>query len=132
MGGVSDNLTGVWHGLYSYPRYLKPVYFVASVISSGSAISGTTHEAATGAEGAPLQIFASLSGSRDGHAVTFLKAYDGTAGWDHSVCYDGTLNADLTEVEGTWNIHGNWSGRFLMIRRRGISEQAIRSVFADA
>ena len=32
-----QNLTGVWHGLYSYPYNRAPVSFVATLIEAGSA-----------------------------------------------------------------------------------------------
>ena len=38
-----QNLTGVWHGLYSYPDGVS-VSFVATLIESGSSLSGSTHE----------------------------------------------------------------------------------------
>lgn len=124
-----DTLTGVWHGLYSYPAYQQPVFFVATLIASGPSFSGTTHEAAIGQTGAPLTLFANLSGSQAGTSVEFLKTYDGTGGWTHSVNYAGELNADLSEIEGTWTIASQWSGRFLMIRSKGISEEVVRRAY---
>jgi hypothetical protein len=125
-------LTGVWHGLYSYPRYFEPVYFVATLVSFGKGFSGTTHEALVGAHGAPLKAFASVDGAHEDHAVSFLKSYDGSGGMRHSVSYDGTLLADENEIDGTWTVAGSWSGRFLMIRNRGASEAAVRKVYEEA
>jgi hypothetical protein len=70
------NLTGVWHGLYSYPIARAPVLFVATLIDAGSAISGTTHEpCAMG--GSPSQIlYAMVSGSHQDRAVSFVKTYN--------------------------------------------------------
>jgi hypothetical protein len=123
------NLTGIWHGLYSYPSYLEPVYFVATLISFGTNVSGTTHEATEGRTGAPLQLFAFVEGSIADFAVAFQKRYDGSGGWKHVVGYDGTLSADGTEIEGQWSIPGNWSGPFLMIRGRAVTEKTIRKEF---
>ena len=39
----AQDLTGVWNGLYSYPDGLS-VTFVATLIESGGALSGSTHE----------------------------------------------------------------------------------------
>jgi hypothetical protein len=125
-------LTGIWHGLYSYPAYLEPVYFVATLISSGRGFSGTTHEAVTGRSGAPLMLFASLAGSQAGYSVTFSKTYDGSGGWCHTVGYDGILNATATEIEGRWTLPNAWSGRFLMIRAAGADETAVRKAFVRA
>ena len=109
-GPLQDAVTGVWHGLYTYPNGLS-VSFVATLIESGSVLTGSTHEPSpTGT------LYASLTGSRDGSAVAFHKTYEG-AGPDYgNVDYAGTLNADASEIEGRWIIPGVWSGKFLMIR----------------
>lgn len=124
-----DSLTGVWHGLYSYPVFAEPVYFVASLIQSGTSISGTIHEAERGENGAPLTLYAGVSGTVDRPSVDFAKTYDGTGGWSHTVMYSGLLDGDMSEIEGTWTIRGVWSGRFLMIRSRLASEAKAREVF---
>ena len=116
------NLTGVWHGLYTYPGDLGSVSFVATVIDSGSFFSGSTHEPCAGGPGGTL--FATLSGSRHAGVVTFVKTYD-RAGrrYRHPVAYEGALNEDATEIEGRWTIDRNWSGKFLMIRSVGRAEE---------
>jgi hypothetical protein len=129
MTTKKDVLTGVWHGLYSYQAFLEPVYFVATLISSGQSFSGMTHEAAIGRMGTPLTLFAGLDGAIAGSSVTFLKTYDGSGGWSHTVNYDGTLSGDRTEIDGTWTVAGSWSGRFLMIRSSGMSEEVIRRAY---
>lgn len=128
----SECLTGVWHGLYSYPAALEPVYFVATLIDAGASLHGMIHEAAEGRSGAPLTIFATVAGARAGHAVDFRKTYDGTGGWRHAVAYAGELSGDGLEIDGRWSIPGDWSGRFLMIRSAGVTEQAMRKVFERA
>ena len=128
-GNENENLTGVWHGLYSYPAYREPVYFVATLIQSGSSLSGTIHESEKGEHGSPLTLFASVRGSMSGTSVDFNKTYNGTGGWSHAVGYCGQLNADATEIEGTWTIVGDWSGRFLMIRSRHATEASARQAF---
>jgi hypothetical protein len=132
MTKPNENLTGVWHGLYSYEAYREPVYFVATLIDTGSVIAGTTHESEIGESGAPLTLFASIDGSRIGNAVIFTKAYDGSGGWDHSVSYVGTLNGDNSEIEGLWTIAAKASGRFLMIRNRGVTESVVRKAYEKA
>lgn len=125
----AQNLTGVWHGLYSYEAYREPVYFVATLIDAGAHLSGTTHESAVGESGSPLTLFAAVEGSRSNTAVSFTKAYDGSGGWEHVVAYDGTLSPDATEIEGRWIITSQAAGRFLMIRNRGVSESVVREAF---
>lgn len=125
-------LTGIWHGLYSYPAALEPVYFVATLLDAGSSLHGSTHEAAIGRTGAPLTVMASLVGGREGGTVHFLKTYDGTGDWRHAVAYAGALSARGAEIEGQWSIPGDWSGRFLMMRSAGATEAAVRKVFEQA
>ena len=110
---ASRNLTGVWSGRYFYPREKAPVSFVATLIETATRLTGTTHEPA----GPATDKYATLQGQRDGNAVSFVKTY-GNAGLP-SIDYSGILNGDATEIEGTWRIHGNWSGKFLMIREPG-------------
>lgn len=129
MKDRKTNLTGVWHGLYSYERFREPVYFVATLIDSGSFVSGTTHESEIGERGAPLTLFAAIEGASAEGDVDFTKTYDGSGGWAHSVAYDGRLSADGTEVEGRWTIGRQAAGRFLMIRNSGASESVLREAF---
>lgn len=115
----ADTLTGVWHGQYAYPMALEPVHFVATLIDSGGAISGSTHET-TGRPGEGSQRrLAIVEGARDGANVRFVKIYAPASADHQDVIYTGALNADRSEIEGTWMIPGDWSGRFLMIRSRG-------------
>jgi hypothetical protein len=126
-----QNLTGIWHGLYSYPYGRRaPVSFVATLIEAGSTVSGTTHERC-GMGGRPNEtLYATLLGRRQGSAVVFLKTYDGGNPHYGRVSYEGTLSADGTEIEGRWTVPGNWSGKFLMIRSAAKAEAVARTVFA--
>jgi len=129
MARKSQNLTGVWHGLYSYDRFREPVYFVATLIDGGSFVSGSTHESEVGERGAPLTLFASIEGTTADSDVVFTKSYDGSGGWAHSVAYVGKLSADGCEIEGRWTIGRKAAGRFLMIRNAGVSESVVREAF---
>ncbi len=131
MTKSKTSLTGIWHGLYSYPSFLQPVYFVATLIQHGQGFSGSIHEAVEGAAGAPLTVFASVDGSLSAPTLNFKKAYDGTGGWEHIVNYEGDLNADFNEIEGVWSIPASWSGRFLMIRGEGVTEQLARQIYEN-
>ena len=122
--GVSQNLTGVWSGRYFYPRELPPVSFVATLIETAASLTGMTHEpAATG-----TARYASLQGQRDGNAVSFIKTYDISGSNVDPIQYSGILNGDATEIEGTWRIHGSWSGKFLMARSPGKVAAVTRKV----
>ncbi len=117
--GGSNSLTGVWQGLYSYPGSGEPVSFVATLIETGSFVSGTTHETCAAMDKTKATLYAMISGIRGDGSVTFTKSYDGTAGWEHKVEYDGKLNGEATEIEGRWDINGLLAGRFMMIRNPG-------------
>lgn len=106
------DLSGSWHGLYSYPHALDPVFFTALLMHADPYLSGTTEEAADGG-GA---VSASLSGRLSGPSVTFLKMYDTQTIRHDCISYQGMLDPDGTEIQGRWIIPGNWSGTFLMMR----------------
>lgn len=119
--GMSESgqsgLSGVWEGLFSYPRKYQPTPFTAVMLEFGSAISGTVHELCNNGSSAGMVLNAMITGSRFGSAVQFIKQYDaGQRYHGRPVKYEGALNADATEIEGQWTIPGSWSGKFLMIR----------------
>ena len=127
-GAGADNLTGIWHGTYSYPRDQGPVSFVATLIEHGNAVSGTTHEPCCFGGSPGETLYAALSGSRPGSAVSFVKTYEGANPLYRAVAYEGALSSDRTEIEGRWIIRGEWSGKFLMIRSIGKQAAAGRKV----
>lgn len=124
------DLTGVWLGLYSYQRALDPVSFVATLIETAGAISGSSHEPLKGGTFAANTAFASLSGSRIECAVAFEKTYDHGIPHRHAIGYEGSVTDDGSEIEGRWVIPGQWSGRFLMIRSAPNAEAVVRKKFA--
>jgi hypothetical protein len=132
MADRADSLTGIWHGVFSYPHERSPVSFVATLIEAGRALSGTTHEpcAVGGRPGETL--FAMLDGSRQDSAVAFVKTYDGANPLYRTVAYEGRVSGDRTEIEGRWTIPGVWSGRFLMIRSPGKGEKVARKAYLRA
>ena len=113
--GNTINLTGIWQGLYSYPRALKPVSFVATLIETESWVSGSTHEPHR-LSGESL--CSTLIGRREGYSVSFVKTYEQSAdgGYTADIRYEGLIHADATEIAGRWIIRADWSGKFLMIR----------------
>ena len=120
------SLTGLWNGLFSCPRLRDPTQFVAILIQSGASFSGTTHEPCPTEQIPGGVLYATLQGQRSGTAVAFIKTYDGTGGWTHSVKYEGTLSDDGTEIEGRWHVPRVWSGRFLMVRSGAKEESVVR------
>lgn len=110
-------LTGVWDGRYDYPRRLSAVPFTAVLLETGAALTGTIHEQPPDGPSAGQTLNATIQGEHLGSRVQFTKAYD-LAPRRHRrpIFYEGVLSADGNEIEGTWSIPGNWSGKFLMIR----------------
>jgi hypothetical protein len=125
---AAQNLTGVWNGLYTYPDG-QSVSFVATLIESGSTLTGSTHEPSMGGGAPGTTLTATLLGSRQDSAVSFRKTYDGAIAAYRSVDYVGQLSADATEIEGRWVILGVWSGKFLMIRSSGKRASAEYSLY---
>lgn len=121
---ADDNLTGIWRGLYTYPVARARVLFDATLIESGSWLSGSTHEISGSGPTKGHVIYATILGERAGSRVTFTKTYDGTAPGYTVVEYEGALSEDCSEIEGRWSIRNSWSGKFLMIRSTG-KEQAV-------
>jgi hypothetical protein len=122
----AQNLTGIWHGLYSYTDGRPSVSFVATLIETGSTVSGTTHELSNRKGSLNQALYATLLGRRQGASVTFLKTYERPNPRYHStIAYQGVLSSDGTEIEGGWLIPGSGSGKFLMIRSAG-KEEAVR------
>jgi len=118
-GGEKD-LTGIWNGLYTYPDG-KSVAFVATLIESGSSLSGTTHERGLLGNTA----YATVAGSRQDSAVSFIKKYKKHRFlYKNPVVYEGTLSSDGTEIEGRWAIGKILLGKFLMIRSPGQTAKA--------
>jgi hypothetical protein len=110
------NLTGLWHGQYSYPTVPAPVPFTAALADGSGLLSGTSEEIPTLGNAAGMTLTATLQGRRTGHSVTFLKTYDELRYGYDAVRYSGDVNHDGSEIEGRWTIPGAGSGRFLMIR----------------
>ena len=116
-GGAADNLTGVWNGVFQQPHY-GSVAFTATLIESGSQITGSTHEPCALPDCPRSTHLALLSGRRQSRAVAFVKTYDPAEFGYGTVSYAGALNGDASEMAGTWTIEGGSSGAFLMVRAR--------------
>ncbi len=76
----TNNLTGIWQGLYSYPRAFAPVSFTATLLESGSWLSGSIHEVAEDETGVQVEVYATLLGTRADQDIDFTKTYDGAQG----------------------------------------------------
>jgi hypothetical protein len=111
---MSNSLTGVWDGTFIQPG-VGAVTFLATLIEAGGALSGSVTEPCM-MPGCPRSEHnAQLAGSRSGSAVSFVKRYEPPGYGYDTVTYEGSVNADATEIDGRWRIPGI-SGTFLMIR----------------
>lgn len=128
MSGNDCNLTGVWQGLYSYPRKLDPVSFVTTLIETATSLTGSVHEPVPPWLGSGT-VFANLSGHRNGSRVVFVKAYMDGVPHRRPINYDGAVLDDGSEIEGRWVLSPTWSGRFLMIRATRNAESVVRKKY---
>src|SRR5262249_18867684 len=102
--------------------------FVATLIDAGRVFSGTIHEPCVLSDTPNKTLYATLDGTRQGSAVSFLKTYHDAGPNYGSVQDDGALNGDRTEIEGRWIIRNVLSGKFLMIRSAGKAVEVERKV----
>jgi len=110
--------TGLWSGTFHYPRASgrDSVEFKLLVIHDGQKLIGFTKETNTFGRQTEPWLHADIVGRLDEKRgkLTFTKTYNGTAEVDHTVQYSGAISADLTSVEGDWDIPGKISGRFTL------------------
>jgi hypothetical protein len=113
---MTDNLTGVWDGTFVQPG-VGMVTFLATLIESGGALGGNVTEPCM-LPGCPLSTHhASIAGHRSGSAVSFVKRYEPPGYGYNTVSYEGSVNAEATEIDGRWRLPGtSLSGTFLMVR----------------
>jgi hypothetical protein len=120
------SLTGHWHGRYTYLDGGEGEAFEAHLVELSDVLTGTTSEIADFADGMDGTRRATLSGSRNGSIVSFVKHYLPGHGHDEPIKYDGEVNDDATEIEGIWRIDRAAFGRFLMIRDLAMPEAVAR------
>jgi hypothetical protein len=106
-------VTGSWSGVYSYAMAADE-FFMAELVDAGGLVTGTITETPRLVPDTPT-LRAGVVGNRNGDKITFLKRYDGTGGWSHTVRYSGRLSADGLEIGGSWRLEG-FHGSFLMVR----------------
>jgi hypothetical protein len=126
----SESLTGVWQGRFSYGA-AEGCAFVATLMELGPHLSGSTHEPNVSGRGDEDHLFAMIEGRRNGRSLSFMKTYDGSAGWTHSVAYEGRVSSDGTEIEGRWSIGDGLAGTFLMLRSGGKSASVAKEAFEE-
>jgi hypothetical protein len=124
VSGDPRDMTGLWHGSYSYVGYARETMpFAANFIDNGGRLSGSIIEPASGEETIYAEeVEATVAGARGGRSVDFTKTYDGHA-WSHSVDYVGQLSPDGQMVTGMWSVE-TLDGTFEMHRDLKLEELA--------
>ena len=122
---MANDLTGVWDGTYIQPS-VGMVTFLTTLIDSGGSLGGSVTEPCA-TPGCPMSTHnASISGQRSGSTVSFVKTYEPPGYGYDKVFYEGTVNADATEISGRWRLPGiNLSGTFLMVRSTRAAETVV-------
>src|SRR3954471_17389973 len=114
---MTDDLTGVWNGTYVQSR-VGMVTFLATLIETGGALGGNVTEPCIRPDclvGGTHN--ASIAGHRSGSAVSFVKRYEPSGCGYDKVFYEGSVNAEATEIDGCWTLPGiPLPGTFLMVR----------------
>jgi len=110
------DLSGRWHGFYSYAGHAHACAFEAELRDHEGELVGESFEVAHFEPSPGSTLTASLEGRRNGTAVDFAKTYDEVALAGYSIHYAGTLAPGGDEIEGNWAIPGQGSGTFLMVR----------------
>jgi hypothetical protein len=126
------SLTGRWHGRYTYLDGGEGESFVADLVEALDAVTGSTTETANFHDGYTGVRLGSISGSRNGALVSFVKFYKFGHGHDLPIKYQGEVNDDATEIEGTWLIDRQGFGRFLLIRSIALPEPAAQLAYETA
>jgi len=125
-GAAEHDLSGVWSGIYSYPRLYPPNMFEAEIRDTGGLITGLISQPGEFFEPPGTVRHAVIEGSREGSTLAFIKIYDDLA--RPTPHYHGIVQPGGDEIEGEWTIPGDWSGTFLMIRGARTGEAIERKV----
>jgi hypothetical protein len=114
--------------MFNYPGPFPPVGFEAELGDDGGSITGTIFESDDNPHGTGETLHSIVDGVRQGSAVTFSKMYEDDERMPEPVFYSGTVQPDGNEISGRWEIAGQWSGTFLMVRNPGAAESAEEEV----
>lgn len=117
MSKRRSSLTGSWSGAYRYPNGGHETVFNAQIEETACAFTGATQEPNEFLNTTDSVLHGEIDGYREGGAVTFTKFYNhGEEGARHSIRYEGSVDANLSRIEGRWIVDRSWSGTFFMTR----------------
>ncbi len=121
------NLTGLWHGTFSYPHLMPPNGFLAELREFNGAVTGEISERSDASRDKGQTKLALVNGSRTGSNVVFVKRYDDLRRAQTPVHYTGVVNGSGDEITAAWEIPGHWAGTFIMVRgARKVAEAEAR------
>lgn len=124
---MSDSVAGRWQGIYGYAGGLAAHRFEAELSDHDGALAGVIEE--PGDDG-PGPMSATLTGTRAGQSVDFVKHYDAHEWPLDPIAYAGTLSEDGLEIAGGWTISAGGHGSFVMRRAGGVEEERVLEVEA--
>lgn len=104
---ITGHLSGRWTGHYFYRRPVNGVTdvpFEMNLIMSQGRIAGSVVEPNTFGDETSKNLYADFDGRIIGNSVRWIKQYDGTAGVNHAVEYDGVLDRSANRISGQWTV----------------------------
>lgn len=126
MSKRRSSLTGSWSGAYRYPNGGHETVFNAQIEETGGAFIGATQEPNEFLDTTDSTLHGEIDGFREGASISFTKFYNhGQKGARHSIRYQGSIDANLTRIEGRWIVSNDWAGTFFMTRDDLGEEEAV-------
>tara|TARA_B100000678_G_scaffold125411_1_gene105022 strand:- start:275 stop:664 length:390 start_codon:yes stop_codon:yes gene_type:complete len=121
------DVTGIWYG--SYAGLGQYNAFIAQLDERALGVTGTITERDEYRVSDLRR--ASVSGSRGGGTIAFVKQYDGAGIFAHAVDYTGQVNEEGTEITGHWSIEGRYRGTFVMRREKFAADELADEVVME-
>lgn len=113
------DMNGLWSGVYAYNLAKAPVAFTAWFDEKAGMLGGTITEPNTFVADGPDELDAIIDGIRSGLNIDFAKRYRRASNaHQEKIYYEGTANADFTEVKGIWHFKSSKAvvGKFTLSR----------------
>ncbi len=110
-------VAGKWKGMYYFQDGRPPVQLTLNLSQSstnagvwGNSVEPNTFNKTGG------ELKANLRGHLEGNYLSFIKTYDGSKGYSHSVLYSGTVSKNGNSITGKWSVK-NLVGNFEISRQ---------------
>lgn len=102
---MAVEIAGTWTGMYFFQDGRPPVRLTVTLSQSATnaGVWGHSVEPNTfNKKGGELK--ANLRGHLVENYISFIKTYDGSNGYSHSVLYSGTVSANGNTISGKWSL----------------------------